>query len=240
MGVRSVGQVRGLTLRHSDDVVDVAVPVRQELETGELAVDVTEYHCGQAYCEQEPTDVFHHRIDREASPDEPGHAHHCEAVGHVTEYQAEEQWVGQEHEEGGVDLAVGRSPHHIGQHLEWFAVVARRERDGREFGRVLVMVVAAVCGWGEPLDADVGAHTGKRGLDLGFGLRTDPSVQHEGVVTHCHSHRGGGDLEVPLQKFHAAEQHATVRLGPIRQFGLEFLRPSINLGLPPLQFEYPI
>ena len=42
MGMRPVRQVRGLALSHSDDVVDIAVAMRQELEAGEFTVDVAE------------------------------------------------------------------------------------------------------------------------------------------------------------------------------------------------------
>ena len=121
-------------------------PVRQYLVAGEFAVDVAEDHGGEA------------DVDDELGGEQPGlgvtdppvekvtESHRGGAVDDVAENEPEEQGVGEEHEQGWVDLAVARPSHQIGDQLHRFARVAIGELDRREFEFGSVVTMSAATG----------------------------------------------------------------------------------------------
>ena len=59
VSVGTIGEDVGLTLSHANDAINMmpciiyTVSVWEELKSSKFAIDVAEYHCGQAYCKQE-------------------------------------------------------------------------------------------------------------------------------------------------------------------------------------------
>ena len=67
-----IRQVSGFTLSYADYAINVAMPMRQEFETGELTVNIAENQSRSSDCEKESCNIRHRLVEWKLSPDECG------------------------------------------------------------------------------------------------------------------------------------------------------------------------
>ena len=145
----------------------VSVLVRQYLEAGELAVDVAEYHSGDADVDDEFGGEQAGLGMSDSGIQEIAEQHRCGPIEYVAENESEEQRVGEEHEQGRVYLAVARSSHQICEQFHRLTLVTIGELDWWQFEFGPMVSVSAATGNDlERLDIDDSACLGKHCADL--------------------------------------------------------------------------
>ena len=143
------------------------VLVRQYLEAGELAVDVAEYHSGDADVDDEFGGEQAGLGMSDSRVQEIAEQHRGGAIEDVAEDESEEQRVGEEHEQGRVYLAVARPPHQICEQFHRLTLVTIGELDRWqfEFGPMVTMPTSSWNHFERP-DVDDSACLGKHCADL--------------------------------------------------------------------------